>query len=413
MPTLATYVIMLDAFPSTPSKKTQTRARSVYEASQRYVQSLLSADGLDVDSEQFVEEGKTVEPSRIVAITNAYVDLLVAQGQDAEIKEVLDAMPEQGNLAPDDVTFTILFRALRDGPLPCGLTCAQVWTRIAAAKGASADGRWRLNLDEKMLVSALQASIKGSDVDKRRSLALLSDLISNAPATGSGSNVSERTAEMVLKFCLAIGEPRKCVEFGNQFLANPSLAASLRTSHYDAILSALSKLRRTDEAMQLLRDRRPADNRGVWPFKLYIWPLLSAKVRRGDFDKLVDTFRTLTGMPCGVEMGRSIAPPANAPLPLPIVYQPDARMLTLMLEAAQESHSYGNMRKALRIAAFDDWPGLASETHDRNRSDHWQRRLQDMQKRLLQHVLEAPENRSMGRRPEEEASWQRLVEAHA
>lgn len=415
IPTLATYVIMLDAFPSTPSKKTQTRARSVYEASVRYVRSLLDGDGIDGEgeSERYVEEGKTVDPGKIVAITNAYLDLLVAQGQDAEIKDVLDAMPESGTLAPDDVTFTILFRALRDGPTPSGLTCASVWTRVAAAKGSGEDASWKSKLDEKMIVSALQAAIKGNDVDKRRSLALLPEVIGLPLKKSIALKLNERTAEMVLKFCLAIDEPRKCFEYGEVFLADSVLAKSLRVSHYDAIMSALSKLRRTTEAMQLLRDRRPADNNGVWPYKLYMWPLLSAKVRRGDFEKLIDVFRGLTGMPWGVELGRPTDPPANAPPPLPVVYQPDARMLTLLLEAAQESHSYGNMRKSLRIVAFEDWPGLAPETNPRERGGHWAKRLREMQKRVLEQVRDAPENRSMGRKPEEEANWQRLVEAHA
>lgn len=262
--------------------------------------------------------------------TNSYLQFLSFNARFDLMQQTFDKMPTEGSLAPDVITWTIMFESLEYQPegveLAKGLWCMLADRVIYPLQNSSdaplTDSR-RVTLDSRLLCAVIKVFGKSLQKEDHHlalaiftayshfpgqlptpSLAPSSIPVPQLSSPKGRISVDERSLEAIFNLLLTLHEPRPILEAYAKIVSSGSIAtrAMLTTPHLNRVLMASAQLKSTENVWKYLATNE-AKTPNVVP-SLLTWSLLmEACSASQDFPGAAKGLVQITGLTMSIEKG--------------------------------------------------------------------------------------------------------------
>ena len=378
-PTTRTYATLLNAYTRIPHDGAHTSFAPTKQPPQKQIQRVVDIynESQTYISEQVakVEPGTTQFPEIDLAPTNAYLKYLAKFGMWSQIERVRLGMDDKGPLAPNAITYTILFNALLDRMAVAiekrfsefdaedftrtemGETARAMWD---AAQRQSASGTKAI--DEEMALAAVQCLLAGRPSDTELALQLIPSLWGitlpdSAPASMESKTKRLSIPQLSLDIRCAtalistLGKNKQraaAAKYAKYFVNHPALSKSIDYAFLRTAIFGLSAGGDADSIIHILESYQPPTGASSWP--MFIWEDAMVACRlSNNFDAALSILRRMAHIPKRLELGGPSnpykwAPPNGMEVDVqgrrwirPDPLKPSAKSMAAFIETALES----------------------------------------------------------------------------
>ena len=293
--------------------------------------------------------------------TNAYLKFLATFGRWDELERIHVAMDTEGPLAPDHITFTILFSALltrwrlqeRDlnhrvtaeprgptksgspGIIEIGPTARSMWDHVVRQFHSSTTGdslNGARTIDSELALLAMQCLLAGRPADQRLAISLIPFLwdlpapgdavvASATPRSGQSASRSNannvpshmrsipalhldsRAAKSILSMLSRSNQGSVAAYYADHVLATRALLNVIDWGVLQSCIHILSNTGKVDRIIDIFDAFQPPTGNQGWP--RHVWNnALTAARWSFKLPAALDIFRRMTHLPIGFEDGR-------------------------------------------------------------------------------------------------------------
>ena len=359
-----------------PEPRTIQRITTIYNQSQTHITECVESLGhksKDTDEDvglagdqPLMEEDNVMEGSGgaqeiSLGPTNAYLKFLATYSRWNEMERIHVAMDAEGPLAPDNITYSILFSALltrwrlqeresthrvtansqvptrsgTPGTIEIGPTARSMWEHAvrqfhSATSGESLNGARRI--DSELALLAMQCLLAGRPVDQRLATTLIPFLwdlpapgvavvASSTLRTGQGasrSNVNDipppmrsipvlsldsRAAKSILSMLSRYNQGTVAAYYADHILATRALLKIVDWGVLQSCIHILSNTGKVERIIDIFDSFQPPTGTDGWP--RHVWNnALTAARWSFKLPAALNIFRRMTHLPTGFEDGR-------------------------------------------------------------------------------------------------------------
>ncbi|ORX36042.1 hypothetical protein BD324DRAFT_629937 [Kockovaella imperatae] len=378
-PSTRTFAILINAYtriqhdgiqttfsPQTsPPKRQIERVIEIYNQSQNHISEHVAQ----------LQPGTTDYLEIDLAPTNAYLKYLSKYSLWSQIERVRLNMDDKGPLAPDAVTYTILFNGLLDR---FALANEKRYTEVEGGNsqftrtqlGEKARALWdkalrqfgagEKNMDEEMALAAMQCLLAGRSSDADLALEAIPSLwginLSDAqPASMKSKKPSVPKLQLDIRCATAIvsaltknKQREAAAAYSKFFVYHRPLAKTIDYAFLRVAILGLSVGKETETIQHILNSYQPPTGSDSWP--MYVWEdAMIGCHNAADFDSAIKVLRQMAHLPLGIEFGRRNQPykwtPPNGRETdaqgkrwhYPKSISPSAKVVTMFVESALDS----------------------------------------------------------------------------
>lgn len=463
-PTARTYSTILNAYAGVahsgqtpdfsfkePQKRTMSRVTIVYNHSQEYMKKLIEAQGTEEEEDLGVstsgvqlredrpqESTESLQQSDIViAPTNAYLKFLSRHGLFTQMQRTFLSLPQSGSLAPDTVTYSLMFAALYhvhrslehapDGKakvMMIGPTAKALWEQCLrqSSKKEGQGGQ----VDNGLVAMYVRCLLRGRPEDQRLAVSVI-EQVWNLPSPGNSDptstsiylppplltaypipklDIDVKSATALISSLHTANLPVLATHYTHLILSSSSLIPSFDIEFFKAAILALSATGEVQSIVGIMDTYQPPSRgKDGWPRDTYRAALTAARWA-GDYVSALSIFRRATHLSFNVghiSTDPSTPPPKIEPYRWvtpnglahdkrdtvwvkPTKIDPDAQLLGLLIKTAIQK-SNKEIRSALdvyvRTGGESKYLALPSAMQADNVSTTSRKLLRDEQSREL------------------------------
>lgn len=349
--------------------QSQTHISECVEALERWKSTPASETDLGfAGMEELVEEDEALAEAEVrqeeeisIGPTNAYLKFLGKYGRWEEMDRIYLAMDNEGPLAPDKITYSLLFSSLlirmqqhkgtapspvtsprpRDArpavpkPVDFGPIARSMWEQAVRQfhpSNSTISSEGSRHIDSELALLALQCLLSARPADQNLAIALIpflwhlpppgsTTVASSSPRSGSETPryissdlppsmrsiprlpLDPRAAKTILSMFSRANQPTLAGHYAEHLLSTRTLLKVVDWGVLQTSIHALSNIGKVDGIIDILDTFQPPTGPDGWP--RHVWTnALTAARWSAKFGAAMDIFRRMTHLPTGFEDGR-------------------------------------------------------------------------------------------------------------
>ncbi|OXG46183.1 hypothetical protein J010_05911 [Cryptococcus neoformans] len=354
-PTARTYSTILNAYAGVahsgqtpdfsfkePEKRTMSRVTIVYNHSQEYMKKLIEAQGAEEDlgvaiSGVRLKEDRPQKPMESlqsdidIAPTNAYLKFLSRHGLFSQMQRIFLSLPQSGPLAPDTVTYSLMFTALyhvhrslehhpngKANAMMIGPTAKALWDHCL--KQYSKEEGQGGQVDNGLVAMYVRCLLRGRPEDQRLAVSVI-EQVWNLPSPGNSNptstsiylpppllttypipklDIDVKSATALISSLHTANLPVLATHYTHLILSSSSLVPSFDLEFFKTAILALSVTGEVQSIVDIMDTYQPpSSGKEGWPRDTYRAALTAARWA-GDYVSALSIFRRATHLSSNV-----------------------------------------------------------------------------------------------------------------